>query len=357
MDTTSAPQIFEHHAKSLDFTPFDTKWLPYSAKAVLVGQTPRMTGVLKFFQLEPSGLTELFSLEDVGVGFKACAFNAFGAEQAVSLALGDNAGRLFLFDLEAQKISLEVQAHKGALNCLDSAGGVCSPGAVEVVTGGRDGAVRLWDLRQREPVLVLEPAEPGATPPDCWTAVLGNAHSAGDRAIAAGYDNGDLKLFDLRASRLLWEANLKNGVCGLQFDRKDVAMNKLVAATLEGKVHAFDLRTHHAETGFAGVTQSLGRATLWGVRHLPQNRDVFAVLGGDGVLSVERYVYPPSRALEDAEGRQRGVAGALETLNDRQIAQQPVVGFDWNADKLGLGIACALDQTLKVVIVTRLGLY
>ena len=143
----------------------------------------------------------------------------------------------------------------------------------------------------------------------------------------------------------------------MQFDRKDINMNKLVVSTLEGKVHAFDLRTCHIEAGFASVVQSIGNSTIWGIRHLPQNRDLFAVMGGDGTLSIEKYIYPPSRNLEDPEGRKKGVAGSLEMLNDRKIAQQPIVGFDWNADKIGLGISCALDQTLKVVIVTKLNLH
>lgn len=53
--------------------------------------------------------------------------------------------------------------------------------------------------------------------------------------IVSGYDNGDLKFFDLRKNELIWETNLKNGVVGLEFDRRDIIMNKLVTTTLEGK--------------------------------------------------------------------------------------------------------------------------
>ena len=41
----------------------------------------------------------------------------------------------------------------------------------------------------------------------------------------------------------MWDTNLKNGVCGVEFDRKDIIMNKLVATTLEGNFHVFDVRT------------------------------------------------------------------------------------------------------------------
>jgi len=41
------------------------------------------------------------------------------------------------------------------------------------------------------------------------------------------YDNGDVKLFDLRMNEMRWEGNVGNGITGLEFDRKDIEMNKL----------------------------------------------------------------------------------------------------------------------------------
>ena len=32
MDSTDAPQIIEHIHKSLNFTPYDTRWVPFSAR-------------------------------------------------------------------------------------------------------------------------------------------------------------------------------------------------------------------------------------------------------------------------------------------------------------------------------------
>lgn len=85
----------------------------------------------------------------------------------------------------------------------------------------------------------------------------------------AGYDNGDVKLFDLKSNMLVWETNVHNGVCGLEFDRKDILMNKAVVTTLEGKFSIFDLRTLHPENGFASLTEDTKCGTLWGVKHLP----------------------------------------------------------------------------------------
>lgn len=47
---------------------------------------------------------------------------------------------------------------------------------------------------------------------DCWTVGFGNSFNDAERIVVAGYDNGDLKMFDLRTMSLRWECNLKNGV-------------------------------------------------------------------------------------------------------------------------------------------------
>merc|ERR1711988_1770140 len=69
-------------------------------------------------------------------------------------------------------------------------------------------------------------------------------------------DNGDVKLFDLTAGRLRWETNVSNGVCGIEFDRKDIAMNKLVIATLESRFRLYDMRTHHPVHGYSFLSQA-----------------------------------------------------------------------------------------------------
>lgn len=90
---------------------------------------------------------------------------------------------------------------------------------------------------------------------------------------------------------------------------------------------------------------------------MPQNRDLFGVMGGDGVLRLYKYKYPQQRVLKDAENRPKGVVGSLELLNDRKVGEQPIVSLDWHADKLGLGVVSCLDQKCKVIIVTKLNLY
>jgi hypothetical protein len=116
-------------------------------------------------------------------------------------------------------------------------------------------------------VVSLEPAEEVA--PDCWTVAFGNSYNNQERVLAAGYDNGDLKIFDLRTNCLTWDTNLANGVCGIEFDRQDTMMNKLATTTLGSKFHIMDLRTFHVTEGYAMLTELAHEATVWLAKHVP----------------------------------------------------------------------------------------
>merc|ERR1711976_8367 len=312
MDTTNAPQIIQHHSQSLSLTPYDVKWIPGTARFCLMGQTPRMEGHLEIYQLGEEKLKSLHTYT-YGKGFKCGNFGACPVGEA-KIAIGEMSGDLIIYDIEAQKRIYKVKAHDKMVNFVDGCGGQdIGYGAPEILTGGRDGCVRLWDPRQTAIVLSLEPEkqEDGLVP-DCWAVGFGNSYNNSERVIAAGYDNGDVKLFDLKQNSLIWDTNLKNGVCGLEFDRKDIKMNKLAVTTLEGKIHCYDLRTYHIEAGYAGCVENSGKATIWGARHLPQNRDLYAIMGGDGMMSLFKYHYPTQRQIKDANDKPKGVAGWME---------------------------------------------
>lgn len=70
----------------------------------------------------------------------------------------------------------------------------------------------VWDVRQKhDPVSRIEAVD-SETKRDCWTVAFGNSYNSEQRVVCAGYDNGDVKMFDLRTNTVRWEANVKNGV-------------------------------------------------------------------------------------------------------------------------------------------------
>lgn len=118
----------------------------------------KATGIMKVFKLTQEECVEemkviFFDQITEGQGVKSFSFGAspFGGQQ---LAIGDFSGELRIHDLETNKISWRVKAHREIVNSVDGIGGLdIGNGAPEILTGSRDGCVKLWDPRQNTPVI------------------------------------------------------------------------------------------------------------------------------------------------------------------------------------------------------------
>jgi len=306
-DTTFAkPQIIPYGEESTDsVTLFDCKWIPSSPRFVVLGSHIKGHGLIRIYSLaSSSGSSDNKILHQNSEAMRPSPIKCgtFGATtlEDRNLATGDFDGQLAIWDLERldQGPIYSIKAHEQIINSIDGVGGLgIGQGAPEIVTGSRDGHVKVWDVRQKErPVACMQPKNTTKVR-DCWAVAFGHSHNATDRMLVSGYDNGDLKMFDLRRMAIHWETQVPNGICGLSFDRKDIDMNKLVATCLEGRIHMWDLRTFHAEQGFAEVSHRVEKGqTIWGGKFLPQNREIFATLGGSGTVGLYKYNYPEKRS-------------------------------------------------------------
>ncbi len=67
--------------------------------------------------------------------------------------------------------------------------------------------------------------------------------------------------------------------------------------------------------------------------------------------------YPSKRSKELSDGSFQGVAGTLDMLQAVTLSMQPVNCFDWSPDNAGLAVCGAFDQTVRVLVTTKLNLY
>ena len=64
--------------------------------------------------------------------------------------------------------------------------------------------------------------------------------------------------------------------------------------------------------------------------------------------------YPDKRVTKDSHDVDMGVAGTVSLQQNITLSTQPIGGFDWHPDKAGLAVCSSYDQTLRVLIVTKL---
>lgn len=63
MEKLSKPQIICHIEKSVNFSLFDAKWIPCSAKFVVMGSRPRGTGILQIYEISNGELNLVKDIE------------------------------------------------------------------------------------------------------------------------------------------------------------------------------------------------------------------------------------------------------------------------------------------------------
>lgn len=64
--------------------------------------------------------------------------------------------------------------------------------------------------------------------------------------------------------------------------------------------------------------------------------------------------YPEKRVEKGENGDPEGRVGSVSLLQQTALSTQPVHTLDWSPDKLGLAVAGAFDQSIRVLIATRL---
>ena len=327
------PKIKLLLSKNLNYIPFDIHWLPYSTKLVSIGESFDSKGILQIYNLN-LGKLSIESEYIQNYPSKCCTFG-ISSFSSRDLALGDFDGNLSVIDLEKGEFNYEIKkAHKGIIQSIDGLGIKNNQGPPEIVTGGKDGLVKLWDLRSDKPCILLEPKDIKKNFPECWTVRF--CDCGFNKKVGIGYDNGDIKIYDLRMDKIFFGENLKKGVCNIEFDKKNIPINKMIVTTLDSKFYLYDFTNYFQNQKKLYDEVNM---TIWGAKFLPQKRDMFVSLGGDGNLNL--YKYDKKDFLNNSNDK-------LNMLSSNYICSRPIIGFDWHLIKNGLACLVSLDNSIKI---------
>ena len=194
---------------------------------------------------------------------------------------GDFSGNIAVWDLEeAEPVDQVTGGHSDMINCVTG-----DSDHNTVVTGGRDGQVRVWDRRDlRQCVVNIV----GDTCRDTWTV------TTRDHVICAGYSNGDIRQFDTRAGdkAVTWESNIGTGgvtcLCYME-DRR------LCGASTSGMVTVWDMVTWHKTRGYTRTDHVTEKSCVWRVSPSPHDNNVMMTTLSSGSANLVKFKPPGHR--------------------------------------------------------------
>ena len=154
----------------------------------------------------------------------------------------------------------------------------------------------MWDKRKlARSVASIEGEEgQGVKKHDCWAV----ASSDDGEVVVGGFSNGDVRMFDLRQPKgCLWGTELPGGIASLSLDMDE----SLVASTVQGGLHLWDLATKHPIHGYCRTDIKLEKSCVWKAMPCPQADSVIASALQSGAMQLVTYQKPDTRLIANPQ--------------------------------------------------------
>ena len=81
------------------------------------------------------------------------------------------------------------------------------------------------------------------------------------------------------------------------------------------------------------------KTQLWGAKFLPQEKNMFLSLGGNGSLNL--YKFEKSDFIDNNKEK-------LKIINSCRLSSLPIIGFDWHFIKTDLACLVSLDNSIRI---------
>lgn len=197
---------------------------------------------------------------------KSCTFD-FSDKRNVATV--DFNGNCACYDVETTQVVWQKKIHESMINKIDGAGSKNGP--FEIATAGRDGSMKLFDVRTNLSQIYSYKGNY-----DCWAVSFGGSDSDTNRSVAFGFKDGELKVLDMRKMEIIEELILDNGICHLEWNTKYSSSNSIMATCLNGQI------VHHQVRGNS-QKHSMTETTIWYGSHIA---NMFGTCDGTGSLTL-----------------------------------------------------------------------
>lgn len=179
---------------------------------------------------------------------------------------------------------------------------------------------------------------------DCWAVSFANCIDAAGRCVIGAYENGNLNVYDLRNLNMVASLHTEHPICSLDSHRKTDKLQSVVGGTRQGslQLYKFDNNTNQMslvreEVCAVREPERKVSRTVWCIRHLPQNSDVFGTCDGTGSLRLWS-------CHKD---------GFMQTA-ELQIDSAAVNSFDWHPNRIGLAACSLFNKKINVICTANL---
>ncbi|KAN0029737.1 hypothetical protein ACTA71_007873 [Dictyostelium dimigraforme] len=333
--------LHNYVTKKLTSQPYTCQWIPTSCSVITVGKkvsSGLSKGDIKIHQLEfeeTSGDPKLNLVyeNEFSNPFRCMSFfkQSNGQQDNRKFITGDFNGQISEWDSDICDIPIWgiKGAHQGCIAAVDAYGDNL------VVCGGKDGSIKVYDTRIKpnsgenststSSISTFEQTNKS----NCWSICINDSN------IIAGFENGDLNIYNLKTNSIQSTTKLNGGICSIDSNDRSNILNQFLVTTNKSFIStvSFNNNTNNMEYKDYEINKNPNQ-TIWSGIYSPWNKkdkeNIFTVAQLDGSVSMYR---------DDCK-----------LIDKVSVSNLSILSLDYNKDKKGLLCCISLKKQLSILI-------
>ncbi|KAN0015990.1 hypothetical protein ACTFIU_005940 [Dictyostelium citrinum] len=335
--------LHNYITKKLTSQPYSCQWIPTSCSVITVGKKTSggiSKGDIKIHQLDfddTSGDPKLNLVyeNEFTNPFRCLSFfkqpNQLQQQQNNRRFItGDFNGQISEWDSDICDIPIWgiKGAHQGSISAIDAYGDHL------VVCSGKDGTIKVYDTRIKpnngdnssSPISTFQQTNKNG----CWSICTN------DNNIIAGFENGDLNIYNLKTNSIQSTHKVNGGICSIDSNDRSNILNQFLITTNKSFITTLSLNNNtnnNLEFKDYEINKNENQ-TIWSGIYSPWNKkdneNIFTVCEGDGSVSMYR---------DD-----------FKLIDKVIVSNSPILQLDYSKDRKGLLCCISLKKQLSILI-------